>query len=865
MGKVTWRGLTGHPVQFLLAVLAIALGAGAVFGLLGLGAGLKTTYQNAFDPATAADIYVVPSESAIGQGGIGSADQALLPANLVSTLIQPSSVKGILPLYTGPLALLDRDHQPVRLPFSASFAPAGIPVLPSYAQSIGVNADPMGVQGVSIVSGTWPKGSSEIGLEQSTAAAAGYQVGDAAEILAGGKTYQVTVAGIVAYPRPVNGQVIVVLDPSTAQNLLNPSGYVPVIAISLADGADPAATATALQAIVPAGVSAQVIVGSRYDADARHSASQVLSRVSAGLSAAAILALVVAGWAMTNVFLTLGRRRAAEVAVLRQMGLSQSGVSGSVVRQGLIVGLIGSVVGLVLGLGLFALARAWLGLAGFPIGASGWLTPWVIICPIIAGVVTGLLAAIVPARRLANRPAVASAEPAERRTSALRLVVGVILIVIGLAGLIAVAAGAVGPGQQRWIWLVAGLVWLAGLVALNPGLVRGLGAALGWLGARLSPRSGRLARDFVARQPGRTIRASGAIIVTTALLACGLVLVGSPQRSITAGLSDQLAADYLIYPTNPGDQVPQVTISQLRQVSGVAIDVINQAPITVTTAAGDQIATSVASAPNGLYTDLLKADVVAGAPTDFPLGLTVSRTVADRFGLSVGDNLTLTVAPGTPATQEITFPISLIVDSQLLGNVIAPNTWVQTQMPAQIRILALQASLVIVRADTPSILPSLEAQLNQLTGPVHSLTVASLHQYVASRNAQAGQLWPLVGGWAVVSLLVILVSVAGGLGTSVSRRRAAIGSLRAIGLTKSDISWSVLLEGSLLGWYGGLIGIVGGTVIGLGAQRVWETHGLGRLSIPVLWLAVTWLCAAVAGFLGAILPARQATRQAVVG
>lgn len=866
MGKVTWRGLTGHPLQFILSLLAIAMGVASLVGLLGVRASLLTTYEGVLGSATAADVYVVPTLASTSDLFKPSVNQASIPASLVTSLIQPAAVRGILPLYTGPVMLLDRDQQPVKPPYAPSLTVAGTPILPAYPQSIGVNSDQMGVQQITVDSGGWPLQSTEIALEATTAAAAGYRVGDAAQIIVSGKTYPVTVVGIVSYPRPVDGRAIVILDPATAQNLLNPSGYVPMIDIMLAPGADVTETVSALQALIPEGVAAKVVAGSDYTADARQAASQALFWVNLGLLILAGLGLVVAGWFMANVFFTLDRRRAQEVANLRRLGSTKSDIVGSVVLQSLIVGAIGSVIGLGLGYPVLLGLRTGLTSAGWSVGAitgSGW--PVLASLAVLAGLVTAILAGLAPAFRMAGRSALVTPAHTRERPGAARIVSGVLLVVAGLAGLAALLFGWTGTSLRGWIWLAAAIVLLVGLVLLNPALVSGLTRLLGWPGAHLAPASGRLARDAVSRRPRSGARTSAAIIVTTTVLAAGVVIFGSAEQSATGGLANQLSADYFVQPTSPRDQVAQSIISRIQSIPDTRQFVFSQVPITVETPGGVEIATTVETAPDTTFSDLVQAPILAGQPGDFPQGAAISRAAADQWGLSLGDELTLTLAPNTPATAEVTLPVALIVDSQLLGNVIVPTTWAQSEIPAQVRIQSTQAVLVMVQAMSPDGGPAVEAQLEEMMAPIPNLVVESRAQFIQSQADQAGQVWPLLVCWAGVTALIILASVAGGLGTVAGRRRGETGALRLIGLTKAQVSWSVLFEGGLFGLYAALIGAIAGLGIGLGAQRLLTVHGFSQTAIPVLWLIVIWLAGAVVGCLGAIIPARQAARQPAAG
>ena len=116
---------------------------------------------------------------------------------------------------------------------------------------------------------------------------------------------------------------------------------------------------------------------------------------------------------------------------------------------------------------------------------------------------------------------------------------------------------------------------------------------------------------------------------------------------------------------------------------------------------------------------------------------------------------------------------------------------------------------------------------------------------------------------ALIASLALVVGAFGVLNTmmmSVSERLAEFGILRATGWRSRDVLLLVLLEAGLLGLCGGLAGCI------LGACGV----GLIRLGLPIQPAVPWWLpllglgTALVLGWIGGLLPARQAARQEVI-
>ena len=120
---------------------------------------------------------------------------------------------------------------------------------------------------------------------------------------------------------------------------------------------------------------------------------------------------------------------------------------------------------------------------------------------------------------------------------------------------------------------------------------------------------------------------------------------------------------------------------------------------------------------------------------------------------------------------------------------------------------------------------------------------------------------------AFSAYLIILLAGAA-LAVSARRQQRQLAMAAGVGATRSDVFRIVLLQGTVLGLLGGIIGT--GAGIGVGAWLVAatadgsSTHPWG-LHIPWLALAAVAAFAVVVGTLAALAPARSASRQNVIG
>ncbi|MER5864013.1 FtsX-like permease family protein [Kitasatospora sp. NPDC002040] len=238
-------------------------------------------------------------------------------------------------------------------------------------------------------------------------------------------------------------------------------------------------------------------------------------------TALAVLATV-AGMALLEIVLLAGpafavgaRRSRRQLGLLAAGGGDRSHVRSVVLGGGVVLGLTGALVGVVLGAALVAAARPWLeDFAGMRFGSFD-LVPLDLLGVAAIGLVTGLLAAVVPAVQASRQDVVealtgrGSVKPPNRKLALLGLLM--------LAGGAAIALLGPQVGSRALAVLGGSVIAELGMVACTPMLV-GLFGRLGrWL-----PLSPRLALRDSVRHRGRTAPAVAAVMAAVA----GSVAVG---------------------------------------------------------------------------------------------------------------------------------------------------------------------------------------------------------------------------------------------------------------------------------------------------------------------------------------------------
>lgn len=140
-------------------------------------------------------------------------------------------------------------------------------------------------------------------------------------------------------------------------------------------------------------------------------------------------------------------------------------------------------------------------------------------------------------------------------------------------------------------------------------------------------------------------------------------------------------------------------------------------------------------------------------------------------------------------------------------------------------------------------------------------TVQSTKKFIESFLVVFNVITTLLVGLASISLLVGAVGIANTMYTAVLERTREIGIMKSIGAKNSDILQIFIIESALIGFIGGLLGVL----IGVGLSKFAELMiagflgpGFFRVFLPWWLLVGTLLFATIIGTISGIFPARQA-------
>lgn len=830
MMRLTLASVRGHLMRFLLTAGAVMLGVSFVAGTFVLSDSIDSTLKSLFTQALkGVDVQV--RGAAASRSVEGGTARAAVPIDLEDRLAAVDGVRRVAPDVQGSALVAGADGLPVRN--------GGAPGLGFAYRS----DDPA----FTLIDGRAPSGPQQAVLETRTLQSSGLSIGDTTRAVIGSDVREVTITGEVEFGA-MFGATALLVDEDTARAAWASDGNVPAITVT----ADPAVSqeelARRIDAVLPS--DAETVTGATLDAEAQSDLKQGLGFFTTFLLVFAAVALFVGSFIIVNTFSMLIAQRTRELALLRAVGASRGQVMRMVLGEAAAIGVLGSVLGIGLGLliviGAKAAIRTGFGAeigSGLPVGVD--TVAW----SVLVGTAVTLIAALIPARRAARIAPVAAMRddmPIAPRGLRLRGLLGLAMVAAGIALL------AITVSREDVTWPLVGLgaaLAVLGVIVASPLAARPVVRVVAWPFVATGGAVGRLARENALRVPRRTASTASALMIGLALISGLSLLAQSVKASIADIVAKEVTADYVLNAGN-GALVPPAVQERVAGLEAVAAAAgVAGVPLRI-----DDADTFATAADPGAFDALLTLRMVSGAPAALGSGrLLVSQTFAEENSVVDGSDVTAVI--GGTAGRELTVG-GIYEDSQLMGEAIIGRALYEEATPVAER----GDFVVLVDAATGTEPAALRAELVGVVAPYLTVSVDDGEEYVDSATGQIDLLLNLLYALLLFSVVVAVLGIVNTLALSVIERTREIGLLRAVGLGRRQLAGMITIESVATAVFGAVLGTVLGLGLGLALQRGLRSQGLDVLAIPWTTIGVVLVAAALVGVVAAVLPAVRAVR-----
>ncbi|GAA1032631.1 ABC transporter permease [Virgisporangium ochraceum] len=839
MLRATVKSLLSHKLRLLLSGLAVALGVLAVSGALVLTSTLSRTYTDMFSTAYDSIDVSVTARPKVDLGY--SSAPTTLPADLVDRL---RAVPGVARV-TGSVSSVDG---------ARVVGPDG-KVLTSFgAPRFGVNwtgEDDF----VALRTGRGPLTDDEVVINGELADATGSTVGDRIDVVTLEPRRGFTIVGVFGYAGDRNslaGETMVAFTTPAAQRLLlGEENVFTSVDLRAAAGVTEAQLRDRVTAEL--GGAYRVQTGAELTAEAGRQLDEGLRFFNYILLGFAFVALFVGVFLIVNTFSIVVAQRVRELALMRAMGASRGQLLASVEFEALLVGVVASVVGLLLGIGTGRLL-AWL--YATYLGGGVTLAPLAVpLSAVVGGLGVGIgvtvVAALLPALRAARvAPVAAMQESAAPGVRLSRIAaVGGAVTVVGAATMLAGLTDRAGEGNSLIALLVGLLVTLVGITALTPALARPVVAALGAVFRRWTP--GRLGERNSTRNPRRTAITAAALMIGIALITGINVILTSVTRSVEHVMDDRISAELII----AGDPVnglrpnfDTAVLDRARALPGV--DAVLGTYADVALVDGEQTLV-VAVTDSTTMHSMFGMTVTAGSLDGLGAGeFVIDEKTAAGKGLHVGDTVPVQLTKGAART----FTVKGIYEQTAAG-----SGWMTSAAEAA-NFRAADPSMGFVDVAPGASVATVKAHVADLLADSPEVSVADRSGFVRQQTRVLDTVLAMVQILMALSIVIAVLGIVNTLALSVIERTREFGLLRAIGLGRGQMMEMVGAESVLISVFGAVLGLVVGVGLGVAVVLGLRDEGITTIALPWSQMATYLVLGAVIGLVAAVLPAIRAAR-----
>jgi putative ABC transport system permease protein len=839
MTKVSLRGLAQRKTRAFVTMLAVLLGVAFISGSYVLTDTINRSFDDIFDTAYAGTDVAI-SSSTTGQSD--AAEPPAFPARYLKTVEQVPGVEKA----AGGIFTTGRFVDAKGDPLSASFAP-------EFISSVA----PEPFETLTYTEGRPPETADEASIDQSTADREDLELGDTLRIAgeAGVKPYEIT--GIQRLGDTASGgSGTSVLTLPEAQRLTGKTGEFDGISVQAADGVAPGELSRRINEVLPARLTVET--GTQAAQRQSQDIKDDLSFLRVVLLVFGGVALLVGSFLIFNTFSITVAQRIRELGMLRTLGATRGQILRGMVLEAAIIGLVGSLLGVVAGIGVAGALNALFKSIGADLPNTGTvIEPRTVILALVVGMLVTLAAALTPAlraTRVSPMAALLEAELPESRTRGRIFTAIAVLLMLGGIGL--VCAGLFGgiDNSNAAAGLVGGgaVATLFGVAMFSPRLVRPLASLAGWPLERLRGITGRLARENAVRKPGRTAVTAGALMIGLAVVVFVTVFAAGLTASVNNAIDRNFQGDLVLQNTDGFSPISPGAARVAEREDGV--QTVSSLSFAGGVRNGKDVRLSGVDPAN--VDDVLSLDWEKGSPSTLA-SLTSSGAVVDDAwaqsnDLSVGDEIRIR----TPLERDVTYTIEGTVkdNADLLGNVVISEQQLATQFAVR------DPSITFIKLAPGADAAAVQERISRVVDRRFP-TVDTLNQTELKEN-QEQQISQLVNFFYVLLALAIVISLLGivtTLALSIHERTRELGMLRAVGMSRRQVRRLVRYEAVITALIGAILGTVLGVVFATLMSVPLSDEGF-ELAYPIGTLLLLLLLAALAGVLAAIGPARRAAR-----
>lgn len=531
MMRLAARYISRRFFQSVLVVVGVALGVAMIIAIDVANGSARRAFELSTDSVTG----TVTHQIVGGPTG--------LPSALYREIRLDLGIRESAPVVEQFVRVVEIDNRPLRLLGVDIFAEAPFR---SYLTEVQVDNDNTDDDAFNALN-TFIATPGSVLISETLAQARGLEQFDTLTLRAGTSAVDVTIVGFLEAADGVSEQAIedlILADIATAQEVVGNPGRLTRIDLLLT-GDDAESQISAIEAVLPEGIR----IGAIGESD--DTLAQMTEAFEINLQALSLLALVVGIFLIYNTVTFSVVQRRPVIGILRALGTTKRQIFTMILGEALLLGVIGTVMGLGLGIifgrGAVGVVSQTISDLYFTVNVQRIsVETFTLVKGAVIGIVASLGTAIIPAISATRTPPAGTMQRSTEEQSAQQLVplITLLAIVMNITGVLLLQI----PTDSLIVSFAALFCIVIGSAFFTPLVLIGAMQISTPLTNRLFGVLGRMAPRAVVRSLSRTSVAVAALTIAVSVIVGVSVMIASFRNTVSDWLEVTLSSDIYIRP-----------------------------------------------------------------------------------------------------------------------------------------------------------------------------------------------------------------------------------------------------------------------------------------------------------------------------
>lgn len=555
--RLAARHISRRFLQSVLFIVGVALGVAMVIAIDIANGSAKRAFALSAESISGRATHQVYG----GPGGLSTDVYRQIRLDL--------GIRTSAPVITDYVRAVDLGDQPLRL---LGVDPFAEPPFRDYLGAVNVDSDDTSAQAFAALNAFIARPGSIL-ISQTLADRFGVRQGDTITLRAGAQLVDVTVIGVLQPDDQVSEQALddlLLADIATAQEILGKPGVITRVDLILPTE-QASAVMEQIQTVLPEGATVAPVD------EENDTLAQMTAAFELNLQALSLLALVVGVFLIYNTVTFSVVQRRPVIGILRSLGTTRRQVFWLILSEALVLGLVGTVLGLGLGIifgrGAVGLVTRTISDLYFTVNVQRIsVEPLTLVKGASIGLAASIGAAVIPAWSATRTPPAGVMRRSDQEQNTRRLVpfITAVAVLMLIAGYILLQL----PTQSIVVSFVALFAIVVGGAFFTPlALIGGMRLSTP-ITDRLFGVIGRMAPRAVVRSLSRTSVAVAALTVAVSVIVGVSVMIASFRLTVANWLETTLGSDIYVSPPLLTANLPTVSVDPgtadiMRDVDGV--------------------------------------------------------------------------------------------------------------------------------------------------------------------------------------------------------------------------------------------------------------------------------------------------------